>query len=275
MMKKTTILGVILLALGMALPAAPANAAGAGAEAYQQNWSFSGPLGTYDKNQLRRGFQVYREVCSSCHGLDFISFRNLSEAGGPQYSEEAVRALAAEFTIADETAEGGEREAVPADRWPSPFENEQIARDANGGAFPPDLSLMAKARTISQDFPWWALNYFTAYQEGGADYIYNLLTRYHDEAPEGVELQPGQYYNDFYGIISMAPPLSDGLVTYADGDTPQTLEQYALDVSSFLQWTADPHMVSRKEIGFKVILFLVLLSGMMFLVKRKLWRDAH
>lgn len=274
-MEKKTILGAIVLALGLALPVVPANAAGEATHAYQQSWTFSGPFGTYDKNQLRRGFQIYREVCSSCHGLDFISFRNLSEAGGPEYSEDAVRALAAEYTIADPSAEGGEREGVPSDRWPAPFENEQIARDANGGALPPDLSLMAKARTISQDFPWWAMNYFTAYQEGGADYIYNLLTRYHDEAPEGVELQPGQYYNDFYGIISMAPPLSDGLVTYEDGDTPQTTEQYALDVAAFLQWTADPHMISRKSIGFKVILFLVLLSGMMFLVKRKLWRDAH
>ncbi len=276
MMKKTTVLGAILLAIGLALPAAPAMAAGESVHAHQQSWSFSGPFGTYDKNQLRRGFQVYREVCSSCHGLDFIAFRNLSEPGGPEYSEDAVRALAAEFTFADETAEGGERNGVPADRWPSPFESEQIARDANGGAFPPDLSLMAKARTIHQDFPWWAFNYFTAYQEGGADYIYNLLTRY-AEPPEGVELQPGQYYNEFYPghLIAMAPPLSDGLVTYEGEGTPMTLDQYAKDVAAFLQWTADPHMVSRKQMGFRVIIFLVVLSVLMYLVKRKIWRDAH
>lgn len=274
MMKKTNILGAILLVFGLALPAVPANAAGESVSANQQSWTFSGPFGTYDKNQLRRGFQVYQEVCASCHGLDYISFRNLSEPGGPEYSEDAVRALAAEFTIADETAEGGEREGVPSDRWPNPFPNEQIARDANGGSLPPDLSLMAKARTISQEFPWWVFNYFTAYQEGGADYIYNLLTRYH-EAPADVTLEPGQYYNDFYGIISMAPPLADGIVSYADGDTPETVHQYSLDVSAFLQWAADPHMVSRKTMGFRVILFLVLLAGMMYMVKRKLWRDVH
>lgn len=274
MMKKTTFLGAVLLAIGLALPALPANAAGEGVQAHQQDWSFSGPFGTYDKNQLRRGFQVFREICSSCHGLDYISFRNLSEPGGPEYSEDAVRALAAEFTIEDPTAEGGEREGVPADRWPNPFPDEQIARDANGGALPPDLSLMAKARTISQDFPWWALNYFTAYQEGGADYIYNLLTRYH-EAPPDMELEPGQYYNEFYGVIAMALPLADGVIMYEGEGTPETLHQYALDVSAFLQWTADPHMVSRKQMGFRVMLFLIGFAALMYLVKRRIWRDAH
>ncbi len=274
MMKKTTFLGAILLVLGLALPAVPANAAGEGAEAHQQSWSFSGPFGTYDRNQLRRGFLIYKDVCSSCHGLEYISFRNLSEPGGPEYSEDAVRALAAEYTIEDPNAEGGEREGVPSDRWPDPFPNEQIARDANGGALPPDLSLMAKARTISQDFPWWALNYFTAYQEGGADYIYNLLTRY-EEPPADVELEPGQYYNDFYGIIAMGLPLADGMIPYEDGNTPETLHQYSLDVSAFLQWTADPHMVSRKQMGFRVLLFLVGFAILMYLVKRRLWRDAH
>jgi ubiquinol-cytochrome c reductase cytochrome c1 subunit len=274
MMKKTTLLGALLLVLGLALPAVPAHAAGETGHASQQAWSFSGPFGTYDRNQLRRGFQVYREVCSSCHALEYISFRNLSETGGPQYSAAAVRALAAEFTIADETAEGGERQGVPADRWPNPFESDQIARDANGGALPPDLSLMAKARTIHQDFPWWVFNYFTAYQEGGADYVYNLLTSYH-EAPEGVELEPGQYYNAYYGIIAMGPPLADGIVSYEGEGTPETLHQYSLDVSAFLQWTADPHMVSRKEMGFRTILFLIVLAGLMLLVKRRIWRDAH
>ena len=274
MIKKTTFLGAILLVLGLALPTAPAHAAGGTVQAHQQNWSFSGPFGTYDRNQLRRGFLIYKDVCSSCHGLDFISFRNLSEPGGPDYSEDAVRALAAEYTIADPTAEGGEREGVPSDRWPNPFPDEQIARDANGGALPPDLSLMAKARTISQDFPWWALNYFTAYQEGGADYIYNLLTRYH-EAPADMELEPGQYYNEFYGVIAMGLPLADGIIAYEDGDTPETVHQYALDVSAFLQWTADPHMVSRKQMGFQVMLFLIGFAVLMYLVKRRIWRDAH
>ncbi|GGA45030.1 cytochrome c1 [Pelagibacterium lentulum] len=274
MIKKKSLLGALVLAATMAFSANPAQAAGETAHAYQQSWTFSGVFGTYDRNQLRRGFQVFKEACSSCHGLDFIAFRNLSEPGGPQYSEEAVRALAAEFTVEDIEAEGGERPAIPADRWPDPFENDQIARDANSGALPPDLSLMAKARTIHQEFPWWVFNYFTAYQEGGADYIYNLLTRY-AEPPEGEELQPGMYYNEFYGPIVMPNPLSDGLISYEGEGTPETVEQYALDVAAFLQWTADPHMVSRKQMGFRVMIFLVLLAGMMYLVKRKIWANAH
>ena len=275
MMLKKTILGVLALA-AVALGSATVQAAEENPHTEQQDWSFAGVFGTYDQNQLRRGFQIYREVCSSCHGLDFIAFRNLSEPGGPEFSEDQVRALAAEYTIADETAEGGEREGVPADRWPNPFPSEQIARDSNGGAFPPDLSLMAKARGIHMDFPWWVFNYFTAYQEAGADYIYNLLTRY-TEAPEGVEVPPGQYYNEYYSghLIAMAPPLSDGLVSYADEATPETVEQYSLDIAAFLQWTADPHMVERKATGFKVIIFLVVLAALMYLVKRRIWRDVH
>lgn len=272
-MKKTILSALVFVAsLGLA---APAQAAGEAVHTYQQNWTFAGVFGTYDKNQLRRGFQVYREVCSSCHGLDFIAFRNLSEPGGPEYSEDQVRALAAEYTVVDQTVDGGEREGVPSDRWPAPFPNEQIARDANGGAFPPDLSLMAKARGIHLDFPWWVFTYFTAYQEAGADYIYNLLTRY-AEAPADVELQPGQYYNEYFAghMIAMALPLADGIVTY-DGETPETVHQYATDVAAFLQWTADPHMISRKQLGFRVILFLVVFAGLMYMVKRKIWRDAH
>lgn len=270
----------VLSALAFVAIAFSGGAAMAAGEEYphteQQDWSFAGVFGTYDQNQLRRGFQVYREVCASCHGLEFIAFRNLHEHGGPEYSEEQVRALAAEYTVADETADGGEREGVPADRWPNPFPSDQIARDSNGGALPPDLSLMAKARGIHMDFPWWVFNYFTAYQEAGADYIYNLLTRY-EEAPADVELQPGQYYNDYYSghLIAMAPPLSDGLVSYDGEDTPETMEQYSLDVAAFLQWTADPHMSERKATGFRVILFLIVFAGLMYLVKRKIWRDAH
>ncbi|WMT89681.1 cytochrome c1 [Pelagibacterium sp. H642] len=274
-MLKKTILGVLALA-AVALGSATVQAAEENAHTEQQDWSFAGVFGTYDQNQLRRGFHIYREVCSSCHGLDFIAFRNLSEPGGPEYSEDQVRALAAEFTIADETAEGGEREGVPADRWPNPFASEQIARDSNGGAFPPDLSLMAKARGIHMDFPWWVFNYFTAYQEAGADYIYNLLTSY-TEAPEGTEVPAGQYYNEYFPghLIAMAPPLSDGLISYDDEATPETVEQYALDIAAFLQWTADPHMVERKATGFKVIIFLIVLAVLMYLVKRRIWRDIH
>ncbi|SDG50366.1 Cytochrome c1 [Pelagibacterium luteolum] len=275
MMLKKTILGAVAF-LAVTLSGGAVQAAGEYTETYQQDWSFSGVFGTYDENQLRRGFQVYREVCSSCHGLDFIAFRNLSDAGGPHYSEDQVRALAAEYTIADETADGGEREGIPADRWPEPFPSDQIARDANGGALPPDLSLIAKARGISQPFPWWVFNYFTAYQEAGADYVYNLLTRY-EEAPEGFEVPPGQYYNEYYSghLIAMAPPLSDGIVSYDDETTPETVDQYSRDLAAFFQWTADPHMVSRKTMGFRVIIFLIGFAVLMYIVKRRIWRDAH
>ncbi|WP_417585280.1 cytochrome c1 [Pelagibacterium sp.] len=274
-MFKKTILGVLALA-AFALGGTMVQAAEEYPHTDQQDWSFAGIFGTYDQNQLRRGFQVYREVCSSCHGLEYIAFRNLSEDGGPHYSEDQIRALAAEYTVADEMAEGGEREGVPADRWPNPFPSEQIAAEANGGKAPPDLSLMAKARGIHMDFPWWVFNYFTAYQEAGADFIYNLLTSY-EEAPEGVDVAPGLHYNEYFSghFISMAAPLSDGIVSYEDESTPQTVEQYSKDVAAFLQWTADPHMVSRKSTGFIVILFLIGLSVLMYLVKRRIWRDAH
>ncbi|WP_404402710.1 cytochrome c1 [Pelagibacterium halotolerans] len=277
MTEKKTLLGALILTLSLAFSTAPGAAAeGEAAHAEQQNWSFAGVFGTYDQNQLRRGFQIFSQSCSSCHGLEYIAFRNLSEPGGPEYSEEQVRALAEQFTIADPEAEGGEREGIPADRWPDPFPSDQIARDANGGALPPDLSLMAKARSIHLEFPWWIFTYFTAYQEGGADYIYNLLTSY-EEAPEGVEMQPGQYYNAFFDghSIAMPPPLADGMIDYEGEGTPETVDQYARDIAAFLQWTADPHMVHRKELGFRVIIFLIGFAILMYLVKRRIWRDAH
>jgi ubiquinol-cytochrome c reductase cytochrome c1 subunit len=276
-----TIIAAVLVTLGLS---AGASAAEGGAEIAKQSWTFSGPFGTYDKNQLQRGFQIFREVCASCHGARLISFRNLQEPGGPEFSEEQIKALAAEYQIADPTAESGERPRVPADRWPNPFDSEQDARDANGGALPPDFSVLAKARGTTQPFPWWILNYFTAYQEGGADYVHALLTGYHEEvpasAPEGFELPEGKYYNDYFPghAIGMAPPLADGLITYEEGESgavPLTLEQYSTDVAAFMQWMADPHMVSRKEAGFRVMLFLILFAGLMWLVKRKLWRNVH
>lgn len=272
---KKTFLGV-LAAATLAFGIVPAQAAEEAPHTERVDWSFSGIFGTYDQNQLRRGFQVFREVCSSCHGLEYISFRNLAEPGGPDYSEDQVRALAAEYTIADETAEDGERPGVPSDRWPAPFPSEQIAADANGGKAPPDLSLMAKARGVHVDFPWWILNYFTAYQEAGADYIYNLLTSY-EEAPEGSDIAPGLHYNTYFAghSIAMPPPLSEGIVSYEDETTPETVEQYAKDVAAFLQWTADPHMAERKATGFRAIIFLIGFAVLMWLVKRRIWRNAH
>ncbi|HHG90971.1 MAG TPA: cytochrome c1 [Devosia sp.] len=245
-----------------------------GLEAELQDWSFAGPFGTYDTNQLQRGFQIFQQSCSSCHSANLLSFRNLSEEGGPSFSEDQVKALAAEYTIFDPELEDGERPATPADRWPAPFPTELDARAANSGALPPDFSVLAKARGISQKFPFWAFNYFTAYQEGGADYIYNLLVNY-GEAPEDAEIPDGQAWNNYLARgLAMAPPLDDGFITYDGEGVPETLEQYAADVTAFMMWMADPHLVSRKEMGFRVLTFLFLLAGLMYLVKRKIWADV-
>lgn len=279
MFKNKILIAALAAVVGMA--PAPAMAAEAGVHIERQNWSFAGIFGTYDEHQLQRGFQVFREVCASCHSANLISFRNLAEEGGPGFSEAQVKALAAEYEVDDPTADGGRRPAVPADRWPAPFANDQEARDANGGSLPPDFSVLAKARGVTDPFPTWVFNYFTGYQEGGADYIHALLNGYHDEvpetAPEDFELAEGKYYNDYFPghAIGMAPPLADGSVTYTPGEdgvaVPETLEQYSTDVAAFMMWMAEPHLVSRKQTGFVVLLFLVLFSGLMYATKRKLW----
>ncbi len=269
MIKTKTILAALALGFLLAGPATASETGGV--EPKFLNWSFGGPFGTYDTNQLQRGFQVFREVCSSCHSANLLAFRNLSEQGGPHYSEEQVKALAATYTVADPEAADGERPGIAADRWPAPFATDQDARDANNGALPPDFSVIAKARSVAKPGLGWVMNYFTAYQEGGPDYIYNLLTNY-AEAPHGVEIAPGQSYNAFFGGgLSMPPPLSDGLVSYDDETVPATTEQYAKDVSAFLMWVAEPHLDARKELGFKVILVLFVLAGLMYLTKRRLW----
>jgi ubiquinol-cytochrome c reductase cytochrome c1 subunit len=280
MINTKTILAALGLAAAFALPAA-AQEGHSTPHIERQTWSFSGIFGTYDEHQLQRGFQVYREVCSSCHGMRLIAFRNLAEEGGPAFSDEQIKALAAEYEIADPTAPEGVRPGVPADRFPAPFASEQDARDANGGSLPPDLSVMAKARGVSDPFPFWVFNYFTAYQEGGPDYIHALLNGYHEEAPEGFELAEGKYYNDYFPghAIGMAPPLSDEQIAYevAEGETavPLTLEQYSQDIAAFLMWTADPHMAGRKQTGFVVLLFLVLFAGLMWATKRRLWQGIE
>jgi ubiquinol-cytochrome c reductase cytochrome c1 subunit len=249
-------------------------------EIHKEDWSFAGVFGTYDENQLQRGFQVFREVCASCHSARLIAFRNLSEEGGPGFSEAQVKALAAEYQVNDAEAEGGRRPAVPADRWPSPFASDQEARDANGGAIPPDFSVLAKARGTTQPGLWWILNYFTAYQEGGPDYIHALLNGYEETPPEGAEIPAGKYYNHYFPghAIGMPPPLADGQVAYEEGETgsvPLTVEQYSRDVSAFMMWMADPHLAARKATGFRVILFLFLFAGIMWMVKKKLWKGIE
>ena len=277
MIKTKSILAAALMALAMV---APATAQDHGvAEIQKQPWTFAGVFGTYDENQLQRGFQIFRESCSSCHSARLLAFRNLAEPGGPSYSEEQVKALAAEYQIADPEVASGSRPGAAADHWPSPFASEAEAREANGGALPPDLSVIAKARGVATPFPWWILNYFTGYSEGGPDYIHALLNGYHEEPPPGTEDFPAdKFYNEVFPghAIGMVPPLQDGLIAYEDPSFPQTADQYSRDVASFLMWVAEPHLVDRKETGFKVLLFLVLFAGLMWLVKRRLWsRVAH
>lgn len=279
------IIAAAALVAGLAM-APVAQAAEAGPHPERQAWSFGGIFGTYDTNQLQRGFQVFREVCSSCHSAHLLAFRNLMDEGGPEFSEAQVRALALEYEVNDATADGGRRPAVPADRWPSPFASDQEARDANGGALPPDFSVLAKARGVKDPFPTWIFNYFTAYQEGGPDYIHALLNGYHEEVPEDAphssdgtpfQLPEGKHYNDYFPghAIGMAPPLADGVVDYAEAENgtavPETLEQYSTDVAAFMMWVAEPHLVSRKQTGFAVLIFLVLFAGLMYGTKRKIW----
>ncbi|WP_417672226.1 cytochrome c1 [Roseibium sp.] len=259
--------------------AAPAMAAGGGVTIDRQQWSFSGPFGTFDRGQLQRGFKVYQEVCAACHGLRQIAFRNLAEEGGPSFSEEQVKVIASDYTVVDGPDDAGdmfERPAVLADKWPSPFPNEQAARASNGGAYPPDFSLLAKARAAYRGFPWFIFDAFTQYQEQGPDYIYALLTGYH-EAPADVVVPDGQYYNPNFlagNFIGMAPPLSDELVEYTDG-TPMTTEQYSRDVSAFMMWAAEPHLEARKKLGFRVMIFLIVFAGLLYFTKKTLWRNVE
>ncbi|MEM6781690.1 MAG: cytochrome c1 [Pseudomonadota bacterium] len=239
------------------LVSAPAWAAGDAKTPPKQDWHFSGPFGTYDRGALQRGFQVYKQVCSACHSMKLLSYRNLADLG---YTENEVKAIAREYTVTDGPDDEGEmfeRPALPSDRFVSPYPNAEAAKFANNGAYPVDMSLIAKARKY------------------GPDYIYALLTGY-AEAPAEKELLPGQHYNKYMAgnIIAMAAPLSDGLVAYEDGSAT-TVSQYAKDVSEFLMWAAEPKLEDRKQTGVKVILFLLAFFGVMIAVKKKIWSDQH
>ena len=248
------------------------------------DWSFSGPFGKFDPQQLQRGFHVYRDVCAGCHSLSMVAFRNLASESGPHFSEEQAAALAAEYQILDGPDGSGEmfeRPGRASDYFPAPFANEQAARAANGGAYPPDLSLIAKARAVERGFPTFVFDVFTQYhQELGPDYIYSLLTGYQDP-PAGVEVAEGQYYNPYFisgPSLAMPPPLSDGQVSYAQNqdetevnDVPETVDQYSKDVTAFLMWAAEPHMVERKAMGLTVMIFLILLAGLVYYTKKKVW----
>jgi ubiquinol-cytochrome c reductase cytochrome c1 subunit len=222
-----------------------------------QKWSFSGLFGTFDRGAAQRGFQVYREVCAGCHSLRQIDFRHLSGIG---YTEEQIKAFAAEAEVTDGPNDEGdmfERPGTPADPLPNPFPNEKAAAASNNGKAPPDLSLMVKAR------------------KNGADYVHALLAGYAD-APAGQEVPEGGNFNLYFpgNIIAMAAPLSDEGVEYQDG-TKATIAQQATDVVTFLAWTAEPELEARKSMGLKVLLFLIVLSGLLFKVKKVVWRDVH
>lgn len=256
-MAVTTISQIAGLALAGLLACGSAMAQEEEPEPIERDWSFEGLFGTFDRAAAQRGFQVYREVCAVCHALDYVAFRNLEALG---FSEEQVAAVAAEYTVEgepDDTGEPTEQEAAPSDHFPPPYPNDEAARAANGGALPPDLSLLTKARAE------------------GSDYVYSVLTGYED-APADAEPREGMYYNAYFPghWIAMPPPLSEGLIEYADG-TPATVEQMAADVTTFLSWAAEPKLEERKQTGLKVMLFLIVFSGLLYATKRRIWTDLH
>ena len=249
-------LKALALALGL-FAAAPAYAAGEAIDIPDRKFSFDGVFGTYDRASAQRGFQVYKEVCSACHSLRLLSYRNLRELG---LTEAQVAAIAAGYQIVDGPNDEGqmfERAGRPADRFRKPFANDAAARAANNGALPPDLSVMTKARA------------------GGADYLFALLTGYVDP-PAGVTLMDGMHYNKYFPghQIAMGAPLNPDQVEYADG-TKATVEQMAHDVSTFLQWAAEPELEQRRAMGVKIIIFLTILAGLTYAVKRKVWADVE
>ena len=220
------------------------------------DWSFAGLTGKFERDSLQRGYQVYKEVCSSCHSMKYLSYRNLSEDGGPEFSIEQAKAIAASFEVTDGPNNDGEMFVRPAklsDKFVMPFENVKAAQAANGGAYPPDMSVLAKARS------------------GGVDYIYSVLLGYEDP-PSGVTLDDGVYYNKYmYGNkIKMSQPLMDDAVEYSDG-TKATEEQMAKDVTTFLMWAAEPHLEARHKMGFKAILYLIILTILVYFSMKKIW----
>ena len=226
------------------------------AKLLKTDWTFKGLFGKYDRGSLQRGYQVYTEVCAACHSMQYLSYRNLSEPGGPEFTEEEAKVIAASFEVLDGPNSDGEMFTRPAklsDKFVMPYENIQASKAANGGAYPPDMSVLAKAR------------------KGGADYIYSLLLGY-DDPPADMKLDDGVYYNKYmYGNkIKMSAPLSDGLVEYSDG-TEATKEQMAKDITTFLMWSAEPHLETRHKTGFRVIVYLIILSILVFLTMKKIW----
>ncbi len=220
------------------------------------DWSFKGLFGKFDRGSLQRGYQVYTEVCAACHSMKYLSYRNLAEKGGPEFPIIQAKAIAASFEVVDGPNADGEMFTRPAklsDKFVMPYENEKAAQAANGGAYPPDMSVLVKARG------------------GGVDYIYSLLQGYED-APSGVTLDEGVHYNKYmYGNkIKMSAPLSDGIIEYGDG-TVASVEQMSKDVTTFLMWAAEPHLEARHRMGFKAIVYLIILTVLVYFSMKKIW----
>ena len=225
-------------------------------EYLKTDWSFKGLFGKFDRGSLQRGYQVYTEVCAACHSMKYLSYRNLAEEGGPEFSVAEAKAIAASFEVTDGPNADGEmfeRPAKLSDKFVMPYENIKAAQAANGGAYPPDMSVLVKARG------------------GGVDYIYSLLQGY-EEAPSGVTLDDGVHYNKYmYGNkIKMAAPLSDGIIEYGDG-TEATVDQMSKDVTTFLMWAAEPHLEARHSMGFKAIVYLIILTILVYFSMKKIW----
>jgi ubiquinol-cytochrome c reductase cytochrome b/c1 subunit len=273
---------LIMFAVAGALFAGSAQNAKAAEDEFvppSQKWSFAGPLGKYDRGSLQRGLKVYKEVCSACHSLNYIAFRNLADPGGPGYSAAQAAAFASDYKIKDGPNDQGEmfeRPGRAADYFPAPFPNDQAARAANAGGLPPDLSLITKARSYERGFPQFIFDFFTQFQEQGPNYVDAILQGFEDKPPAGVTIPEGTYYNKYFPghAIKMPKPLSDGQVTFDDG-SPATVAQYAHDVTTFLMWAAEPHMEERKRIGMQVFVFLILFAFLMYFTKRKVWANAH
>lgn len=251
------VLAALSLMTAMALVATTARAADETPTPPHQAWSFDGIFGTYDPAALQRGFQVYKEVCSACHPVTHLSFRDLAQIG---YNPNEVKAIAASYQVTAGPNDKGEmyqRPGQPSDPIPGPFPNDEAARAANNGALPPDQSLIVKAR------------------DHGADYVYALLNGF-TPAPAGFEVRPGLYYNEYFPghQIAMPPPLSEGAVTYADG-TKATVPQMAHDVTEFLTWASEPQLDTRHRTGVKVFLFLIVAVGIFYAAKRKIWSAVH
>ncbi len=272
---KTVLVSAALSVTTLATGASIANAAGGGDYAgdykmVHKHWHFNGLRGTFDREAMQRGYQVYREVCSSCHALEHLDFRHLGDKGGPFYMEDfpnpndnpLVKAFAADWEVSDIDTETGDvitRPGIPADSFPPIYANDSAARASNGGALPPDLSVITKARN------------------NGPDYLYNLLIAYGSKMPDHMKMGPGQYYNPVMegGAIAMAAPLSDGQVTYEGENAPEaTVEQMAADVTEFLAWSGDPKLEQRKRAGFGTMIYLFLLTVLLWLSYKKVWKNV-